>query len=302
MMERHILIFAAGLACGGALFAQGGGRGGTITQSTTSSFQESGVFRAAPGSPVLGRSGGGGPLIVSGRPLTATEERKTVQTLGDGTVIEKSDSNKFFRDSMGRTRVEQEWEGRTVIAIMDPVARFFVQLDPEKKTARKSAISPNATTGGVSVHEGAVGYSTSTGGGFAGTVTVMPRTVVPGAGGGVGMGRSASMPKPVTEDLGSQSIGGVLAAGTRNTVTIPTGQIGNNRDINIVNERWYSTDLQMLIKTVNSDPRFGVTTYELKNVLQVEPSLNLFEIPADYTLTENTNRLEARPVIPVIKE
>jgi hypothetical protein len=38
---------------------------------------------------------------------------------------------------------------------------------------------------------------------------------------------------------------------------IPKGQIGNDRDIKVMTERWSSSDLQMLVKSISSDPRFG---------------------------------------------
>jgi hypothetical protein len=79
---------------------------------------------------------------------------------------------------------------------------------------------------------------------------------------------------------------GVTATGTRSTLTIPQGQIGNNRDIHVVNERWYSDDLQMLVKSVNSDPRFGENTYELTNISRDEPDASLFQIPPDYSVME----------------
>ena len=96
--------------------------------------------------------------------------------------------------------------------------------------------------------------------------------------------------EPKTEDLGFQSHNGVQAQGTRSTMTIPQGQIGNNRDIHVVNERWYSKDLQMVVKTTNSDPRFGVTTYELTDIVQAPPDVTLFQVPAGYTVTEAGGR------------
>jgi hypothetical protein len=87
------------------------------------------------------------------------------------------------------------------------------------------------------------------------------------------------------ESLGAQMINGVQADGTRSTITIPAGQIGNEKDINIVDERWYSTELQTLVKSVHDDPRMGSTTYQLTNIDRAEPSPSLFEVPADYKVT-----------------
>jgi hypothetical protein len=92
------------------------------------------------------------------------------------------------------------------------------------------------------------------------------------------------------EDLGTLNQYGVPAQGTRETLTIPAGEIGNNRDIHVINERWYSNELQMLVKSVNSDPRFGTTTYQLTNIVRVNPDSSLFQIPADYTVAEGGGR------------
>jgi hypothetical protein len=88
--------------------------------------------------------------------------------------------------------------------------------------------------------------------------------------------------------LGSQSVNGVTAQGIRTTMTIPKGQIGTNKDIKVLTERWTSSDLQMLVKSINSDPRFGDTTYQLTKVVQSAPDPGLFQIPPDYTVVDQT--------------
>src|SRR5262245_46303129 len=88
------------------------------------------------------------------------------------------------------------------------------------------------------------------------------------------------------ESLGTQSIEGVMAEGTRMTLTIPAGKTGNDRPIVTVNERWYSPELQTVVLTKNSDPRMGETTYRLTNINRSEPDPSLFQVPADYTVDE----------------
>jgi hypothetical protein len=78
-----------------------------------------------------------------------------------------------------------------------------------------------------------------------------------------------------------------MAEGTRLTLTIPAGKIGNERPIVTVNERWYSQELQTVVLTKNSDPRMGETTYRLTNINRGEPDPSLFQVPADYTVKEN---------------
>src|SRR6266516_1234674 len=90
-----------------------------------------------------------------------------------------------------------------------------------------------------------------------------------------------------TETLGSQVIEGVRADGTRTTMTIPAGAIGNDQPIQIISERWYSPELQTVVMTKRSDPRMGETTYRLSNISRAEPSRALFEAPADYTVEDS---------------
>lgn len=217
---------------------------------------------------------------VTGSPMSATEVNKTVQTLSDGTEIQNVHTTVFYRDSLGRTRTEPE---KGQILIMDPVAGVRITLNPSKKTAMRN-LAPMLA------------------GGRAGAFTIMPdgetitvqakldaekaamqedvaKIIAEERG-------SAAKKQANTEDLGFQMQNGVMAQGTRSALTIPQGQIGNNRDIHVVNERWYSKDLQMVVKSVNSDPRFGVTTFELTNISQNAPDPTLFQVPTGYTVTE----------------
>jgi len=76
----------------------------------------------------------------------------------------------------------------------------------------------------------------------------------------------------------------VTADGTRTVVTIPAGAIGNAAPIEMVNERWYSPELQVVLFSRRSDPRFGETTYRLERIVREEPAPELFQVPADFTI------------------
>src|SRR6185369_10358621 len=77
--------------------------------------------------------------------------------------------------------------------------------------------------------------------------------------------------------------------GTRSTLTIPAGEIGNERPIDIVSERWYSPELKTLVMTKHSDPQTGETVYKLTGLQRAEPSPALFEVPSDYTVKDDSN-------------
>lgn len=287
---KKMMVAAFALAIAGAQaqdnIAVGQGRGMMIQP-----FQQAGTFTARPDGVFLKTAAAAANQTVTGRPVSGTEEHKSRQTLGDGTVISTSTSDRFYRDSAGRTRTENA-EGRIVIS--DPVAHTIVTLNPATKMARQNPLPPGGDRINVAItlDNGATRMITST---LSPAIDVASAAEMKANAEKAATMRAKVMAESGArmvkddenvkhEDLGVESLNGVLATHTRDTVTIPQGQIGNDRDIHVVNERWYSDDLQMLVKTVNSDPRFGDNTYELTNVSRDEPDAALFQIPAGYTI------------------
>jgi hypothetical protein len=89
-----------------------------------------------------------------------------------------------------------------------------------------------------------------------------------------------------TEDLGTETMEGLLVTGTRTTRTIPAGEIGNEKPISIVTEVWTSPDLKTIVYSKRSDPRMGEQTFKLANIVRAEPDASLFTVPADFKLTD----------------
>jgi hypothetical protein len=260
-MKQCIIITAIGLQ---ALIASAQT---TISAANGQVFQFStvtdshGVFESVSGK------------TVTGRPLAATEERHSLQILGDGTRIEKTDTNKFYRDDMGRTRTERT-DG--TVMVNDPVQGTTAEMNGNRKMVRRkaSAISRGTVSTELTAKIDAELASAKvvSVSGSAMSVTFADKLKAE---------TLSKAPARQEEDLGYQSVNGVTAQGFRTTTTIPAGQIGNDRPIQIVSERWYSPDLQMNVKTINNDPRFGETTYQLTNILQAAPDPTLFQIPAE---------------------
>jgi hypothetical protein len=105
-----------------------------------------------------------------------------------------------------------------------------------------------------------------------------------------GPGTRANAQNVRTESLGRQTIEGVQADGTRTTMTIPAGQVGNEQPIQVVTETWYSSDLQMVVMRKHSDPRGGETSTRMTNVSRAEPPRTLFDVPVDYKVTDRAGR------------
>jgi hypothetical protein len=206
--------------------------------------------------------------VVTGVPYSAVGVTETTQTLADGTTINRKIQANIFRDGQGRVRRETtlpvigplvaSGKSNSFVMIHDPVAGTAFILHPDTKIADqlpahgRGMKNPGALQGKFEAH--------------------VQQEIANGT--------------VKKEDLGTQTINGVAAQGTRYTHTIPIGQIGNDKPITAVTERWYSADLQVVVKSTRTDPRFGTTTYTLTNVQRQEPAATLFTVPSDYTVRQ----------------
>jgi len=116
------------------------------------------------------------------------------------------------------------------------------------------------------------------------TPPIPPLPPLPGNG-AFGFGFSPESGNSRIEQLGVQNIEGVDAEGTRTITTIEAGKIGNERPIEIVYERWYSKELQLVVMSKRNDPRFGEQTYRLININRSEPDPSLFSLPTEYKMS-----------------
>jgi hypothetical protein len=198
---------------------------------------------------------------IKGAPFSATATTETVQILIDGNQIINRNETTLYRDNEGRTRIEQTlgtigmWtaasEAKRLVTINDPVAAVSYNLDPHSRTAYKG--------GGVAVELKEK------------EKIIQVKKIDPGR-------------KITRESLGKQVVEGVEVELTRTTVTIPAGEIGNTLPIEVIDETWYSPELQTVVMSKHRDPRSGETNYRLTNINRSEPDRSLFEVPADYTV------------------
>ena len=258
-----------------------------------------------------------GGKVVKGAPYSADSVTETIQTLSDGNRIVNTMTSTVYRDSEGRTRREQTLKGLgplgageeplQMIFINDPVAGVTYSLDSRSRTAHRSGslrFELNSKRGAAGVEGPRFEFKLEHGGAGSGNIFLAPHAGaarVPfhegelaaraqgGASTFVFRTKSGPNANEVTEQLGKQLIEGVEAEGTRTKITIPAGEIGNERPIEIVSERWYSPELQLVVMTRHSDPRSGETTYKLTNINRTEPAKSLFEVPSDYTIKTNTH-------------
>jgi hypothetical protein len=253
-------------------------------------------------------------MPVKGAPYSGEEVNETNQVLADGTRIHRETSATVYRDSEGRTRRETPDN----IIINDPVANTTYILNPKTMTGQKLTTMVQFSSfrkAGTAVGGGGAGtistfemkmesdggspvialngepldpnklqalmaHAKATGDNAVFASDTMVTTHVMG-----GAMAGPMMAKKIPgEPMGKRTIEGVDAEGTQTVNTIKAGSIGNDRDIQVTGESWYSPELQMTVMSKHSDPRTGEESFRLININRNEPAAYLFQVPAGYTI------------------
>ncbi|HEY3838491.1 MAG TPA: hypothetical protein VGL72_18050 [Bryobacteraceae bacterium] len=209
---------------------------------------------------------------VTGAPFSAQFVSTSTQTLSDGSHISRNVNATVARDSQGRTYRQQTMDNLGPVPTNGSKTVIFIH-DPVSHTAH--VISSDAKTDMVSHMRGGRGPHTENG------------TAPQAAGPRPEMRAPRARKNDTVENLPAQMIEGVWAEGTRVTHTIPAGTIGNEKDLKVVSETWYSKDLQMVVMSKHTDPRMGESTFRVMNIQRAEPDATLFQTPAGFKVTEH---------------
>jgi hypothetical protein len=224
---------------------------------------------------------GGGLALqpIAFHPYSAEQVSEHVQTLADGThITQTTHTTKLYRDSAGRTRTEHTFtpppgaviaSAPSFVQIADPVAGYHYMLDSRSQTARRTSWPSSMRRPDVAI-----------------PATPPLPAVLPATKAAFTADSTRPHPDMSHESLGTQTIEGVLAEGTRTTVTYPVGFMGNDRPITTVSETWMSLDLKAVVLSKMSDPRNGESTTRLTNIVIAEPDPALFQVPADYSIVD----------------
>ena len=279
-MKRTLLLVLATASCA---FAQE--KGNVVYQTTGAAGAASGGFDKASG-PVLGA------------PYSATITNESIQTLADGNRLVQTSTGTTARDSQGRTRQDtvlppignlSAANAPHLIFIHDPVAQTSYTLNLTDKTAQKMPALPPLAGSTAGVAGATVSMRVVEGNGPALPPPDAMLTTMAAPAPGVFFEKhlfTSEQDQGNSEDLGSQTMEGVIVNGVRTTHTIPAGQIGNDRPITIVTEVWTSPDLKTVVYSKRSDPRMGEQTFRLTNIVRTEPNPSLFTVPADFKIVD----------------
>lgn len=262
----------------------------------------------------------------AGKPYQAERTTRIVQKLADGTVILQEAHGIVARSSSGQLREDLKCNvstmvnahpverNRTMATAYEPSTSQMVMWHVDATTPiEKRAIVltlPNlsAMHGGVPLPDGKGAMIGILGGAppppvvrptapdgsslpqTTDSVTVRHAPAAPKLLGDLSAGKVGTERH---EDLGKQSIEGLLVTGKRTTTTIAVEEIGNDRPIVIVSEVWTAPELGVVVKQVDSDPRTGERTMELTGITKTEPNAALFHPPADYKVKDMSQMLKS---------
>jgi hypothetical protein len=195
--------------------------------------------------------------VVKRAPYSAETLTETTQILNNGAKLTRRTTGMVYRDDDGRMRREMSASTAGPFATMNDMQRLIFINDP---------------VAGVS-------YTIIPDSDRPDSDRVITKTL-PAASNDEPLETEISSDNSRTESLGKDVIDGLLAEGTRTTILIPPGRIGNDDPLEIVHERWYSPELQTILLSKHSDPRWGETIYELRNINRGAPDPSLFSLPA----------------------
>jgi hypothetical protein len=202
-----------------------------------------------------------GDKLFAGAPFSAEIIIENTRRLFDGSTVTKSSKGSVYRDREGRTRREQPLEAISGFSVVGedgaPQKLVFINDFPGKThyfldlNRRLARRKPLPEN----------------------------RPFLP----------ENEQRTGKTESLGTKMLEGVAVEGTRTTIEIPAGQIGNDKPIPVVTEKWFSPELQVVVMSRHIDPIAGEHIFRLVNIKKSEPSADLFTVPNGFKI-ENPPR------------
>lgn len=200
-------------------------------------------------------------LALPGRPFSAKTTTEWTRTAEDGTTVSLRLEATLARDSRGRMYRENrsfvpigsgERSRLNNIHLYDPVSRSQMRCFPRAFACVVSDYNPQTTF------------------------------VSPSAGSYDQGNRNLT-----SENLGTDVIEGLNVTGTRETRTVNSGVLGNDRPLISTREFWYSPDLETNLAVTRIDPATGKEVIRLSQISVGDPDPHMFDVPVGYTLRDD---------------
>jgi beta-lactamase regulating signal transducer with metallopeptidase domain len=210
--------------------------------------------------------------VVTAAPYSGVATQQITREFTDGNRMTRTVRiTRYYRDTAGRTRVERNISRQSagasaelqivLVEIYDPIKGERYLLSPQNKTAElqmdraaSHLVRPPLTPPGIIAYWGGL--------------VIGPNE------------HGWSEP----ESLGEQVMEGVRVVGTRRVYTLAAGAVGNEKQIGMTIEQWFSPELGVIVSKTNQATTGGGASYRLDHIVQGEPDPGLFVLPADYTL------------------
>jgi hypothetical protein len=211
-------------------------------------------------------------LPASGRPFSGRDHIVWTRTLDDGSVVTTELYATVARDSQGRiyrehrsfvplnTNQKSKWRD---IVLLDPVAHSRTTCVIARRRCTIYRYRP-------------------------------PTRFVPPADGSF----DESKRYLSRENLGSNELDDLNVIGTRETISIAPGAVGNSQAMATTREFWYSPDLQINLSVVRKDPRIGTQTLQIVDLSRADPNPALFQPPSDFAMDDLRQPAKPSGVLP----
>jgi hypothetical protein len=197
-------------------------------------------------------------LSAKNRPFSARDHIEWTRTLEDGTVVKTELYASVARNSQGRIYREH----RSFVPLnSNQESRFIdiVLLDPIKHTGTTCVMETRRCT--VTKYRSSTRFVLNPDGLLDNGMRFLTR-----------------------ENIGHDAIDGVEVTGTRETLQIAAGAVGNDRTLVTTRDFWYSPALQVNLKVTRNDPRIGAQVLQLVNLSLTEPDPKFFQIPSGFVM------------------
>jgi hypothetical protein len=199
-------------------------------------------------------------LGIPNKPLSGKSSIEWTRTLEDGSTVTVHLEANLARDSQGRMYRER----RSFVPVnsgQQPRLTEIRLLDPAAKSQANCTVATKQCI--VSDYRPRTSFRLMPAGAFANGTRFLAR-----------------------EDLGTNTIEGMNVAGTKETVTVNAGVLGNDRPLASTREFWYSAELETNLAVTRIDPREGKQVVKLVELSRSEPDPRLFEIPDGYSVRD----------------
>jgi hypothetical protein len=208
-------------------------------------------------------------MAIVGAPFSAVSVQQNIRVTADGNRFIRNFTNHYYRDGQGRTRLEREIPVQALASHGTATTHEMVTIN-NKVTGEIDMLFPEGKVASVMQRSGMK---------VVDVPATQPEIFTWFSNVRIGP-NEPGWSAPVS--LGEKSIEGLRAVGTQKTYTLAAGAAFNEKAVTITVEQWSSPDLGVILMKTTRASAGGEVRYSLQDIVQAEPSADLFKVPADY--------------------